>query len=121
MGNEMPASKERRKYPHYRVTDEAVLLTAPKLELSDSLIDISLGGLAFSYEDSQPFQSDTMVVLDIVRDDVSIMNIPAKIISDAEIPHHPRFARRCGVAFGRLSKDQKEKILFLIAKLTAVP
>jgi len=121
MGNKMPVSKERRKHPHYRVTDNAVLLTAPKLELSDSLIDISPGGLAFSYEDSQPFHPGTMVMLDIIRDDVSILNIPAKIISDAEIPHHPRFARRCGVAFGRLSKGQKEKVLSLVAKLAAAP
>ena len=88
--------KERRKFPRYVVEEETALFTEPKIVLSDSLVDVSQGGLAFNYEDKKPFNTGVLVRMDIIRDDVTILNIPVKIISDIETPNPAEFSRRCG-------------------------
>jgi hypothetical protein len=108
--------KERRKHPRFNGKEETALLTAPKVILSDNLIDVSMGGLAFSYKEEVPFQAGVMIQIEIIRDDIVIEGIPAKIINDIEMPSNPKSSRRCGVAFGKLSELQKEKIAFLVKK-----
>lgn len=110
------SKKDKRTNPRFDVDEEISILTAPKLTLSDNLIDISLGGLAFSYEDKQPFHPGVWIKLDIISGDVSLMDIPAKIVSDAEMPYSPKHSRRCCVAFGNLPKKQKEKLEFFVNK-----
>lgn len=109
-------SKERRTHPRVDAEEETAILTGPKLILSDNLIDISAGGLSFSYEDQKPFHMGVWVQLDIIRDDIVIEEIPAKIIDDIEMPYSPKFSRRCGVKFGSLSELQQQKIAFLVKK-----
>lgn len=118
-GNVMENSaKERRTHPRFDVEEETALLTAPKIILSDNLIDISLGGLSFTYEDREPFHVGVWVQLDLIRDDIAIEEIPAKIVDDIDMPYSPKFSRRCGVKFGSLTKLQQEKIAFLVKKFT---
>jgi c-di-GMP-binding flagellar brake protein YcgR len=112
-------SEERRVHPRFDVEEETALLTAPKFILSDNLIDISIGGLSFSYEDREPFHVGVWVQLDIIRDDIAIEEIPAKVVDDIEMPHSPKFSRRCGVEFGTLSKFQQQKVAFLVKKFAA--
>ena len=111
--------KERRKFPRYVVEEETALFTEPKIVLSDSLVDVSQGGLAFNYEDKKPFNIGVLVRMDIIRDDVTILNIPVKIISDIEIQNPAELSRRCGVEFGQLSREQQEKIAFLLKKFAS--
>ncbi len=98
------------------IEEETALLTGPKIILSDNLIDISAGGLSFSYEDGEPFHTGVWVQLDIIRDDIAIEEIPAKIVDDIDMPYSPKFSRRCGVEFGTLTQLQQEKIAFLVKK-----
>jgi hypothetical protein len=107
------APPERRKHPRSAVQEDSLLLTAPKITLSGNIIDISKGGLSFSYEEKDPFLSGLWLQIAIIRDDVAIEEIPARIVADIEMPDSPRFSRRCGVKFGALSELQKEKMPFL--------
>jgi len=109
---------ERRKHPRSAVQEDSLLLTAP-ITLSDNIIDISMGGLSFSYEDKDPFRVGSWMQIDIIRDDVAIEEIPARIVDDIETPDSPRFSRRCGVKFGSLSELQKERLAFLVKKFGA--
>lgn len=113
--------EERRKHPRYIVSEEQVLITGPKIVLSGNLMDVSQSGLAFSYKEGDPFRVDTLVRIDIARDDVYVLDIPAKIISDIEVASRPNYSRRCGVEFGILSRTQKERIDFLIKKFSSEP
>lgn len=111
--------RERRKHPRYGAKEETALLAAPRVILSDNLIDISAGGLSFSYGEEVHFQVGEMVKIEIIRNDIAIEEIPAKIVDDTEFPPDPKYLRRCGVEFGALSESQKEKIAFLVKKFGA--
>lgn len=108
--------QERRKHPRYGVTEETALVAAPRVVLSDNLIDISAGGLSFSYGEEVHFQVGERVEIEILRNDIAIEGIPATIVDDTKFPPDPRYLRRCGVQFGTLSELQKEKIAFLVEK-----
>ena len=110
------SKKDKRKNQRYDVDEAISIMTAPKLVLSDNLIDISLGGLAFTYEDKQPFHPGVWIKLDVISGNVSLLDIPAKIVSDTEMPYSPKYSRRCCVEFGSLSREQQEKLKFFINK-----
>lgn len=113
--------KDKRKDPRYDVDEKISILTAPKLVISDNLIDISLGGLSFSYEDKDPFHSGVWIKMDIISGNVSILDIPVKIISDTEMPYSPKLSRQCSVAFGNLSKEQRTKLQLFVDKFGIAP
>jgi len=88
----------------------------PFLLLSDTLIDVSEGGLAFSYRAKDPLMVGSWILINIIRGDIGIFETPAKITSDVLLYKNSELARRCGVEFGAIIGNQMEKVDFLINK-----
>lgn len=108
---------ERRIHPRYPVNDSGAVMISPNCIISYGLLDISLTGLAFTYNGKQAERwIDKKCTMDFFSEDFSLKGIPIIIISDRrlredEIPQESREAvpvlRRCGVHFIRLTSSQK--------------
>ena len=106
-------SKERRKHKRFPVTDNAfaVLRFSPASTKIGRIIDISLGGMAFEYENSDEW-GDTPKELSILfgDDDFYLEKIQFETISDTIISFSFTETRRRGIKFGDLSASQKEQL-----------
>ncbi len=110
-------SRDRRRFPRYRIKQESAVLVYPSRILSDNLIDVSMGGIAFSYNDSQHLNPYQFVLLNMVENVRCLEDMPAMVASDIDIKDDHRFERRCGVKFTDLSEEQRERLATLIEEL----
>ncbi len=106
---------ERRKHQRFQAEDGAMVTLRRYASLVGRIIDISKGGLAFRYMDTDErprgsFQLDILVE----RAGFLLEKVPAKTISDLELPkefsYSPTTMRRQGVQFGDLTENQKSKL-----------
>lgn len=88
------------------------------------IVDISMGGIAFFYFDGEEWPNESSEIFKLFGEDFYMENVPLEIVSDYIIDdkNHPIYKamgkansgdkkiRRRGVKFGKLSKDQKEKL-----------
>jgi hypothetical protein len=102
---------ERRKHKRFQVQDDAIAVLRPSVDKRGPIIDISRGGLAFSYitgEDSADRSSE----LDILLSDLGFYlgHMPIRTVSDLEITSELPFrgikTRRRSVQFGKLTQEQ---------------
>lgn len=105
--------EERRRHARHTLAGETVVMTFPHLVVSDTLVDLSRGGLAFLYSSPKPLPRQDFS-LHIIREDVFIPDVPVSVISD--LPSAAKaFERRCGVRFSPLTPQLQEQIGSLFA------
>lgn len=109
---------DRRQYIRYSIQSNAMALVVPGPDafvslFSNRILDISEGGLAFSYVGHAALPT-AGYFLEIVDQSFHLDKVPVTVVSDS--PLHPDYGsiRRCGLKFNRLTRDQKDKILHFI-------
>lgn len=114
---------ERRRHQRFQAEDGAMVTLHHYASLVGRIIDISKGGLAFRYMDTdeRPRGSFQMDIL-VEKAGFLLEKVPAKTISDLELPkefsYSPTTMRRQGVRFGDLTENQKSKLEFFIRNHT---
>jgi hypothetical protein len=81
-------------------------------------MDISMGGLAFSYVagEDQPNRSYELGIL-LAEHSFHLTKIPFETIWDKEAEQLPSISlrmRRCGLQFGELTRDQKSQLEYFV-------
>ncbi len=115
--------KERRKYPRYRVKDNAFTVISPEPVKVVPIIDIGMGGLSI-YLDDGIRRQDTASKLEIMVADCSfyLEKIPFQIVANGRaFPHNPSNlmdGRRYGIKFGNLRPGQKSHLKYFIRRYT---
>jgi len=110
--NKTQSSKERRKYTRYSTADGAFAAVSPNSYKLGQIINISRGGLAFRYIDTNRSslgeREETHVFLSSKGN--YVRSIPFTTVSDCEVPKEHPFStlkmRQCAVQFGEMSYDQ---------------
>lgn len=126
----MEKTKERRKHHRFPAQDGALVFT-PLIRYLGQVIDISLGGLTFSYvapvnELNEPcILTEDIDKLDIVfgRKNFLLSNIPIQTVADFKIEtftshNQVVMKRRHSVRFGKLSADQLFRLKRFILTMT---
>ena len=95
--------RERRKHQRFQARKCTVAINA-KL---GQVIDISMGGLSFSYIDTGNWVKDSAALAILFGpDELSLDDFPMRIISDCSLGKGMSMLRRCGVEFGELTREQ---------------
>jgi hypothetical protein len=106
---------ERRRHKRSQAEDGAYAAVRPQYDKIGQIIDVSQGGLAFSYMASNG-QEEASSELDIflIGDSFHLDKVPFQIVSDEAIPERlapgPQKMRRCSVQFGSLTHIQILKL-----------
>ncbi len=112
-------ARKRRKDERFKVHEGVLVLVDPDSETKDKIIDISLGGLAFSYN-NEGKQFDEEFEVDIyVDDEIYLKKLKVKLISDIEIgevPFESVNVRRLSGQFMWLTPVQKSDLNSLFRK-----
>ncbi len=116
---------ENRKHKRFKAKGGAFAVLGPHVKNLGRIIDISKGGLAFSYhEKGEPLHK--LFELDILLADNGFYldKVPFnavwdfQIVIDEEAPASSLAPRSCGVQFGALSDDQKSQLDYFIQNYT---
>ncbi len=103
--------KERRKHERYKAKSGTCTVESKAGEI----IDISMGGLAFSYVDRGDWTDESLDTgMLFGEDDLCVEDLPLKIISDCAINSGLSIIRRCGVKFGELTPKQLSQLEYFI-------
>lgn len=107
----MERAIERRKHKRLEAEDGAFVFFSSQPSMAGKTIDISRGGLGFTYLASKCHTTE-LVVLTLISIPHSFHStIPVRTISDSKMPGEHRYGeRRCGIQFEQLMKDQKGEI-----------
>jgi hypothetical protein len=114
---------ERRKHERFEIWDEAFVLLGPDSTKLGRIIDIGMGGLAFSHVGrARPPSALFELDLFLVDSDYYLEKMPYEIISDIKT-QNSRFdsiaMRRCGVRFGDLTHSQIAQLEYFIHSHTS--
>jgi len=118
---------ERRKHKRFRVQSGAfTVLTAfswpHSTQKLGQIIDISMGGLAFSYIASEELPNVSLELsIFLAGNRFHLRSIPFETISDAEtneVPFSSITMKRSGVQFGELTPDQISQLKYFIRNHT---
>jgi len=118
---------ERRKHKRFRVQNGAfAVLTAfswpHSTQKLGQIIDIGMGGLAFSYIASEePSNGSLELSIFLAENRFHLRNIPFKTISDVEtkkVPFSSITMKRSGVQFGELTPNQISQLKYFISNHT---
>jgi signal transduction histidine kinase len=118
-----PATKERRRHPRYIAPAGTFVISSTHPYDRCSLVDISLGGLAYCHEINDPATAEKDQLSIMAPDgDIFIADMHCRIVSDIpagnDLPlPQPGQARR-SVCFENLSLHQKKQINQFIRKYT---
>lgn len=102
---------ERRIHPRHPVKSGTITTS----NLTGEIIDISMGGLAFSYLERGDWDGvsfDRGMLLG--ERDLCVADLPLKVISDCAINSGLSIIRRCGVQFGTLTPKQMAQLEYFI-------
>lgn len=109
--NKKKTEPERRQHQRFEVREG--LFKAKSI--SGKIVDISMGGLAFSYIDDGTWTDESFDCGMLWGEkDLHLEDIPFKIISDCAINEGLTITRRCGVKFERLSPKQLAQLEYYI-------
>ena len=108
----MERALERRKHKRLETEDGAFVFFSSQPSMAGKMIDISRGGLGFTYLASRCHTTEWVnLTLICIPHSLDSHTIPVRTISDFKMPGEDRHgARRCGVQFKQLTKDQKGEI-----------
>jgi hypothetical protein len=112
---------ERRKHKRFHAKDGTFAVLRPQWPYSTKIgqiIDISMGGLAFSdvAGEDQPNRSYELDIL-LAEHSFHLTKIPFETIWDQEaeqLPSSTLSMRRCGVQFGELTRNQKSQLEYFV-------
>ena len=116
----MGEKEENRRHERYQVPEGSFVTLGPSNSILGQILDISMGGLAFRYINSQPAAPTSQSYLDIhlTEGDMCMGRVPIKAVSDIEtpdtvtckadgpLPVSCKAMRRCGVQFGEMTHAQ---------------
>lgn len=103
--------KERRIHPRHPVKSGTVTAN----NRTGEIIDISMGGLAFSYLERGDWDGVTFDRGMLLGErDLCIEDLPFKVISDCAINSGISIIRRCGVQFEKLTAKQMAQLEYFI-------
>lgn len=106
-----PEADEKRRHQRYPVKS-ATISTGNK---SGEIIDISMGGLAFSYVAREDWTDDAFDRgMLLGEQDLRIEDVQLKVISDCAINCGISVVRRCGVKFEQLTAKQLAQLEYFI-------
>ena len=114
---------ERRKHKRFLVQDDAIAVLRPSVDKRGPIIDISRGGLAFSYVTGKD-STDRSSKLDILLPDLRFYlgHMPIRTVSDLEITSELPFrgiqTRRRSVQFQELTQEQMSHLEHFIQNHT---
>jgi hypothetical protein len=104
----MPERREHQRFKAKTGTFKSALK-------SGEIIDISMGGVSFSYVDDGAWTNETFDCGMLLGEkDLGLEDIPLKIISDCAINSGFSITRRCGVKFEKLSRKQLSQLEYYI-------
>jgi hypothetical protein len=115
----------KRKYHRYPAKEGVIVAFKPHGKILGQMIDISLGGLAFRYIDSekQPDDADQLIIL-VAHHNFRLDNVPFRTVSDQAIANTISFSsikmRRRNVEFGNLSIIQVSAVNDFIMNYTVM-
>ena len=113
-------SEERRQHARFSVTTNAFAFFGSRSAKLGQILDISEGGLSFSYlpGNERPYNSMELDIL-LPGGAFYLNGIPFETISDYTMKSEETpGARRCGIAFGSLSNKQRLKLDYFIEFFT---
>jgi hypothetical protein len=122
MGGDIMAN-ERRKYPRYRVNDNAFALINSEPVKLFRIIDIAMGGIGIYVDDTAQW-TEVSASLEIMAADCSFYmeNLPYELISDSrgfsERPSNLVDGRRFSLRFGKLMNRQQVQLKYFIRNYT---
>jgi hypothetical protein len=103
--------KDRRKHKRFKVKSG----TCKVNEKSADIIDISMGGMAFSYLDDGEWTDESFDRGMLLGEkDLCIEDVPFKIISDCAINSGLTITKRRGVKFEKLTDKQLAQLEYYI-------
>lgn len=114
---------ERRKYPRYRVNDNAFALINSKPVKLFRILDIAMGGLGIYVHDTAQWKNDS-ARLEIMAADCSFYmeNLPYELTSDSrallERPSNLVDGQRVSLRFGKLMTRQQVQLKYFIRNYT---
>jgi hypothetical protein len=119
-------SVERRNHERLEVQDGAFAIPSLEIGAVGQIVNISQGGLAFSYVGSQNRSKESPALKISFRDgSFAIYRVPAKTVWDRPIPQAYSLdvitLRQCGVQFGELTEEQKFDLKCFIKNYTSPP
>ncbi len=118
---------ERRKHKRFKVQDSAfVVLRGSSWPHSTQkvgqIMDIGMGGLAFSYvAEQEPSNGSFELGIFSADNSFHLRKIPFETISDVEtkkVPFSSITMRRSGVQFGELTQEQAAQLEFFLKNRT---
>jgi len=102
---------ERRRHQRFQVKSGSISFNGKSAEI----IDISMGGLAFSYLESDAWSFDNFDRGMLLGEkELCLEDIPLKVISDCAINSGLSIVRRCGVKFEKLTPRQLAQLEYFI-------
>src|SRR5210317_1411939 len=103
--------KERRKHKRFGVKSG----TCKVNDKTADIIDISMGGMAFSYVDDGEWTDETFDRGMLLGEkDLCMEDVPFKVISDCAINSGLTITTRRGVQFGKLTEKQLAQLEYYI-------
>jgi len=112
-------ARKRRKDKRHQVHEGVLVVVDPHSEKKDKIIDISLGGLAFCYDDERKRLDEKFEVDIYVDNELYIKKLNVQLVSDAEIgevPFESVNVRRLSGQFMWLTPVQKSDLNSLFRK-----
>ena len=107
---------ERRKHQRFACTHCAVTVNFRACPI----VDISMGGFAFRYSNSNDWQQDKIEGAILFGDNIYLEGVPFQTVSDYVVKDNiPDLIenRKRGVCFGKLNSDQKTCLKDYISRL----
>jgi hypothetical protein len=113
---------ERRKHKRFQGREGALAALGPHSTRIGQIIDVSMGGLAFSYiAGEEPSDGSFELGILFAEESFYLTQIPFKTISDQEakeVPFSFVKMRRCGVQFGEMTHSQISQVEYFIQNYT---
>ncbi len=114
---------ERRKNNRFKAVSGAVAIPGKDYEKQGQIIDISRGGLAFCYDESEDLTKEfAEFAISLAVEDFYLDKIPCKVtsyrVASDIIPFNPEYMKRVGVRLGGLTQKQTDQLEYFIRNHT---
>ena len=114
---------ERRKHQRFRVREGVFVVLGPDSNKIGTIMDISMGGLAYNYLEDLFDEEDKFSELNIffAEESLYLKKIKFQVVADQQPPKIPFSSinlRRCGVRFDNLNPSQTSELEHFIRNCT---
>jgi hypothetical protein len=114
---------DKRKDERFFVGEEVIVALRNRSSRVGRVKDISMGGLSFEHIYDEDLEGDpSQREVSLWVDNYSMADIPCRVVYDIPISEPPEYdylsihfrTRRCGVQFGKLTKNQETQLNFFL-------